>query len=118
MIQIHNKYIRKYISKEQLSQYSIIDYLFNTDTYKVYTDKVSKVSKELSVFSSGAELVPHLTKNFGLSLKKAREFVNKNVTYNWKKGNYIDNKCDLIHIRRNSKIASKKLENTLNSIQK
>lgn len=114
MIIIHDKFVEKYLSSEHIGENpGILAYLFNTMSYKEYCKKISKVSKDLSQFSSSIDLVPYLIKNYGLSLNQARDFVNKNVTYSYKKGNSIDKKCISIHTNNNLEKASDGLEKLL-----
>ena len=116
MITVHDKYVMKYISEEYTGKHpGVLAQLFNTDTYGEYAKNVSEISKDLSQFNSGVDLVPYLANNYGLPLKKARNFVNKNATLNWKKGSSIDKKCQLMHVDRGIDNARKGLEETLDS---
>lgn len=118
MIIIQDKFVKRYIPQEYIGQHpGIFACLFNTASYRRYMERVSEVSRDLSQFSSGAELVPYLVGNYGLSPREARVFVNKNVTYNWRKGDSVDKKCMLIHADRDMGRASKDLERCLDTLR-
>jgi hypothetical protein len=118
MIIVHNKFIKKYFSEKYLGKTpGIFAYLFYTEQYKNYLEKVSKINKELNQFDNPNDLINYLNENYNFSIEKARKFVNKNSTFSWKKGNYIDKKCMLIHIERNGKIALDNLEKTIENLK-
>lgn len=119
MIQIHDKFVEKYFSKKFIGKHpGFFSYLFKDDSYKKYKNRISNISEELSKFSNGAKLVPYIAKKYDFPIKKARIFVNENVTYNWKKGNKVDKKCILIHANTQMKKSCESLEKCLNKYEK
>ena len=89
MILVHDKFVQKYIQKHP----KFLEIIFNTHSYIKYKEKVSKISKELSQFSTATDLVLHLIKNYNFSEIKARDFIHENSKYQYKKEN-INHKND------------------------
>ena len=57
-------------------------------TYGLYMSRIGDISNHLSGFDDVQELITILTTQYGLPIKRARDFVNKNVTKEFREVDY------------------------------
>lgn len=89
MRRIYDQYVIEYIPREYIgSKPTIFDRLTRNATYKSYRAKIAEIRDHLSGIEDVQELIVILTEEYGLPINRAREFVNKNVTREFRKADY------------------------------